>query len=142
MGKPGICIEAIQALGKYGDTRAIQPLQEKQSSFYEANIRAAAFSALSNLQIRLGGALFEEPKCSACAKIIPALKSTIAGDIRASGGMVVGGAGLDETLYDGVICRNCGKIFCSDCQRLKIKNLVCPVCSNPVSPLFADYLRV
>ena len=141
MAKPDLCVQAIEALGKYGDARAINHLQGLLSNFYEGKIRRAASSALFAFSAGFNKRISKEPMCSQCGKSIPAFNRTIADDIRSSGGMVIGGTGLDEKLYDGVICRKCGTIFCSDCEHAKIKNLICPLCSNHVSPLFADYLR-
>ena len=141
LAKPDLCVQAIEALGKYGDVRAIKPLQDKLSNFYEGKIRSSAFRALSEIETRLNKKISDEPKCSVCGTSIPAFNRTIADDIRAGGGMVISiGAGLDEKLYDGVICRQCGSIFCNKCEHANIKNLICPVCSNHLSPLFADYL--
>ena len=81
------------------------------------------------------------PKCSSCGKEIPPTETTIGQDIRRGGGVVFGGQNLDETLYKGTISRSCGRIFCDSCHDFSQKGYSCPSCGNPISPLFADYLR-
>ena len=141
LARPPVAVKAIEALGKFGDFRAVKPLQGLFSDFYTVEVRRAAFHALSEMQARATKEHFRQPFCSVCGKLIPAMGTTIADDIRARGGVVVGGTGLDETLYDGLICRNCGKIYCSNCEQARAKNHICPSCSSSLTPLFADYLR-
>ncbi len=80
------------------------------------------------------------PKCSVCGKEIQPKQGTIGQDIHQRGGVVVGGTGLDETLYRGTICRSCGRLYCMDCHDFTQKGYNCPNCGQSISPLFADYL--
>ena len=108
LSKPDVYEMAVKALGKYGDTRAIQPLKELGAAstaiILEPGIRGLALDALFKLERTLDKKVKNPPKCLSCQSGIPALNKTIADDIRAGGGMVIG-AGLDATLYDGLICR-------------------------------------
>jgi hypothetical protein len=81
------------------------------------------------------------PRCSVCAGEIPRTDSAIGDDIHRGGGFVIGGAGLDETLYEGLICQNCRRIYCLTCHDPLQKGHDCPNCGQTLSPLFADYLR-
>jgi len=83
------------------------------------------------------------PTCVSCGSVIRPLPSTIEQDIRAGGGFVVGGSGLNETLYQGVICRSCRRIYCLTCYEgiKKAQQGQCAACGIALSPLYADYLR-
>lgn len=81
------------------------------------------------------------PRCSSCGREIPPTETTIGQDIRRGGGMIVGGGGLDQTLYEGTICRSCGRMYCLSCHDFSKKGYNCPSCGSGLSPLFADYLR-
>ncbi len=80
------------------------------------------------------------PKCSSCGRDIPPMETTIAEDIRRGGGVVVGRGALDQVLYKGTICRNCGRMYCLSCHDFKTKGYRCPNCGSALSPLFADYI--
>jgi len=80
------------------------------------------------------------PRCSSCGGEIPPTATTIGEDIRRGGGVTVG-RGLDQTLYEGTICRSCGRIYCLSCHDFSMKGYNCPSCGSGLSPLFADYLR-
>ncbi len=161
---PIIYPKAAKALGRYGDRRAIKPLQDCIQN-YESDAQAVAYKALSDLAERLNKISTptspptnivvpplseldkekkristKQPVCSNCGEIIPAIKHTIADDIRAGGGIVIGGNGLDQTLYNGLICRACGRLYCNKCHNTNEKGYNCPECNQHLSPLFADYL--
>jgi HEAT repeat protein len=140
LARPEIYSQAAKALGKYGDLRAVKPLQGfLDSMFYEPAVRGEASSALFQLETRLRRISSQPPVCSNCGEAIAALKRTIADDLSASGVIAIG-AGLDQKLYEGVICRSCGRILCLKCHNPGEKGHSCPVCGHDLSPLFADYL--
>ena len=108
---PKVYSKAVEALGRYGNQQAVIPLQECVRK-YSSKSQATAQEALSRLTDRLKlPAAVAVPQQPVCEAVIPVLKSTIADDIRRSGGVVIG-SGLDQTLYEGVICRSCGYSKC------------------------------
>ncbi len=138
LAKPKVYEEAAETLGKYGDRRAVKPLQDRLQSF-EPKVRAVAFRALNELESRLNRISSTQPVCFCCGESIPALKGTIADDIRRGGGTAIG-AELEQKLFEGVICRTCGRVFCMKCHNPGEKGYDCPVCKHELSPLFASYL--
>ena len=141
LAKPEVYEQAAKALGKYGDMRAVKPLQGFLDGglVYDSSVRQAAFHALSDLETRLRRISSQSPVCSSCGEAIAALRHTIADDLRA-GGVLAVGEGLDQKLYEGVICRTCGRVLCLKCHNPGEKGHSCPVCRHDLSPLFADYL--
>lgn len=80
------------------------------------------------------------PKCSTCGRIIFRQTTSIANDIRRSGGVVVGGTSLDSSMYECTICTTCGSVFCLSCQRPVPDT--CPKCGkSKLRPGFADLIQ-
>ena len=86
---------------------------------------------------------FALPKCVSCGSGIRPTSTTIGQDILAGGGFVVGGSGLGQTLYQGVICKSCRRTYCLSCYEeiKKAEGGECTACGVALSPLYADYLR-
>lgn len=83
------------------------------------------------------------PRCFLCGGVINPSPSTIADDIRASGGLVIssGAVDLHSVLYMGTICKGCGKTYCLSCHDFTEKGCDCPACGAALAPLFDTYLR-
>jgi len=83
------------------------------------------------------------PKCVSCGCEIRPSPTSIEQDILRGGGSVIGGTGLGETLYQGVICKSCRHTYCLSCfETIKeAKQGLCTECGVSLSPLYADYLR-
>jgi hypothetical protein len=94
-------------------------------------------SGVSSGEFRNIGRKAVQPKCSICGRVIPMQGSSIAEDIRRSGGMVIGGSSLNMRMYKCTICTACGSVFCLSCQRPKPD--ICPKCGKSnLRPGFVD----
>ncbi|MFO0926104.1 MAG: hypothetical protein U0736_03570 [Gemmataceae bacterium] len=73
------------------------------------------------------------PRCSACAR-------TLTGDLllpREGQVMVIAGGGI-PFLYNGVVCKGCGRVECTDCQKQRgqMGDTPCRWCGDRVMPAF------
>jgi hypothetical protein len=81
-----------------------------------------------------------QPKCSICGRIITMQATSIAEDIRRSGGVAIGGSSLGSPMYACTICPACGSAFCLSCQRPSPDP--CPKCGKSnLRPGFADLVH-
>ena len=81
-------------------------------------------------------------KCTACRSDIPLLSKGKPDDIIVNAGGTILNMGVD--LYQGVICENCRKTWCSGCwvtMMIDDKD-ICPTCGVRLLPLTSSYLKL